>query len=130
MGADLNVASGSLVVTEDNGAAATPDVNTFWQVENSATIGSYTYFQGNILAEQSITMGDGATDEDGRLLAENGAVTLDDNYVTALIDPPGEADIVNTSGGATVPDAGSTLLLLGFGLAALFALRQRFAAIA
>ncbi len=43
-----------------------------------------------------------------------GAVTLNDNTLTA---PPAEMQ----SSGSSVPDAGSTLLLLGSGLASLFA---------
>ncbi|MCX6924541.1 MAG: ice-binding family protein [Verrucomicrobia bacterium] len=53
----------------------------FWQVGGSATIGTYSDFVGNILASASITANTGATVE-GRLLALNGAVTLDDNLIT------------------------------------------------
>ena len=56
-------------------------VNIFWQVGSSATIGTNSAFVGNIIANQSITMNTGATLE-GRLLALNGAVTLDNNVIT------------------------------------------------
>jgi type VI secretion system secreted protein VgrG len=72
------------------------------------------------MALASITAETGATDLDGRLLAETGAVTLDDNTITA---PPAE---VQTGGGGTAPDTGSTLLLLGSGLVTLFAFGRRF----
>jgi hypothetical protein len=54
--------------------------NIFWQVGSSATLGTTSVFKGNILALTSITVTTGATVE-GRLLARNGAVTLDANTV-------------------------------------------------
>jgi type VI secretion system secreted protein VgrG len=59
----------------------------FWQVGSSATIGTYSDFVGNILALTSITANTGAT-VDGRLLALNGAVTLDDNVISVPICVP------------------------------------------
>jgi hypothetical protein len=56
--------------------------NIFWQVGSSATLGTNSAFQGTIIALQSITMDTGAT-LTGRLLARNGAVTLDSNIITA-----------------------------------------------
>jgi hypothetical protein len=55
--------------------------HVFWQVGSSATIGTYADFVGTILASASITANTGAT-VDGRLLALNAAVTLDDNLIT------------------------------------------------
>lgn len=49
--------------------------NVFWQTGSSATIGTYTTFNGNILALQSITMSPYATAV-GRMLARNGAVVM------------------------------------------------------
>jgi hypothetical protein len=49
--------------------------NVFWQVGSSATLGISSVFEGNILANQSITVGAGTT-VDGRLLAEVAHVTL------------------------------------------------------
>ena len=54
--------------------------NVFWQLGSSGTIGTYALFQGTIMANQSITLGTGAT-LNGRALAENAAVTLDSNKV-------------------------------------------------
>jgi hypothetical protein len=56
--------------------------NVDWQVGSSATIATTTSFVGNILALASITMKTGATLQ-GRALARNGAVTLDDNTITS-----------------------------------------------
>ena len=55
--------------------------NVFWKVGSSATLGTTTSFKGTILALTSITLNTGAT-VDGRMLARNGAVTLDSNVVT------------------------------------------------
>ena len=54
--------------------------NVFWQVGSSATIDTTSTFVGNILALASITVNTGAT-IDGRLLARDGAVTLDSNTI-------------------------------------------------
>lgn len=76
IGSTLTTASASNVVFT-NGARA---CNTFWQVGSSATLGTATTFAGNILALTSITATTGVN-VDGRLLARNGAVTLDTNAV-------------------------------------------------
>jgi hypothetical protein len=52
-----------------------------WQLGSSATFGTGTMFVGDVLAYTSITATTGATFE-GRLLALNGAVTLDHNTIT------------------------------------------------
>lgn len=73
----LITASGSRV-NVINGAQA---CNVFWQVGSSATLGTSTQFVGTVLALTSITANNGATVQ-GRLLARNGAVTLDNNVIT------------------------------------------------
>lgn len=73
----LITASGSSVVLE-NGASA---CNVYFQVGSSATLGTTTSFEGNILADTSITLDTGATLL-GRALANNGAVTMDTNVIT------------------------------------------------
>jgi hypothetical protein len=55
--------------------------NIFWQVGTSATLGTTSVFQGNILADQSITLNTGAV-LNGRALTRIGAVTLDSNTIT------------------------------------------------
>ncbi len=63
-----------------NGAQAK---NVYWQVGTSATIGTASQWQGNILALTSITLVDNATLL-GRALARNGAVSLGTNNVITL----------------------------------------------
>jgi hypothetical protein len=53
----------------------------YWRVGSSATLGTGSLFEGTIVALTSITATTGA-DVNGRLLALNGAVTLDSNTVT------------------------------------------------
>ena len=77
IGSTLTTASGSSVVLI-NGAAP---CNVFWQVGSSATLGTTTNFVGNVFALTSITLVTGATVE-GRLLAQNGSVTMDSNTVS------------------------------------------------
>lgn len=60
-----------------NGASA---CNIYWQVGSSATLGTDSMFRGSILALSSITLTTNTTVE-GRALARNGAVTLDNSVV-------------------------------------------------
>jgi type VI secretion system secreted protein VgrG len=54
--------------------------NIFWQVGSSASLGTYSTFNGTILAQASVTVATGAV-LNGRALARTGAVTLDTNSV-------------------------------------------------
>ncbi len=72
IGTTLTTASNSRVQIINGGS----NCNVFWQVGSSATLGTATQFQGNILALTSITAVTGASAA-GRMLARNGAVTLD-----------------------------------------------------
>jgi Ice-binding-like len=72
------VTAGNVVLI--NGAQAR---NVYWQVGSSATIGTSSQWQGNILALTSITLVDNATLL-GRALARNGAVSLGTNNVITL----------------------------------------------
>lgn len=63
-----------------NGAQAG---NIFWQVGSSATLGVNSAFSGTIMAATSITLNSGAS-VDGRVLALNGAVTLDSNTIDVV----------------------------------------------
>jgi hypothetical protein len=83
IGSTLTTASSSSVVMEGSGSSCT----VFWQVGSSATLGTHTSFAGNILALTSITLTTGAN-VSGRVLARNGAVTLDGNNVTACPPAP------------------------------------------
>jgi hypothetical protein len=55
--------------------------NIFWQVGSSATLGTTSHLEGSVLAAQSITDNGGST-INGRLLALNAAVTLNNTNVT------------------------------------------------
>lgn len=76
--------SGSTLVTASNSTVSLINgadaCNVFWQVGSSATLGTGTDFAGTIMAHTSITLNNGAT-VDGRVLALNGAVTMDGNRV-------------------------------------------------
>ena len=71
--------TGPAAVAFTGGATA---CNVFWQVGTSATLDTLTTsFAGTILAYTSATLLTGVP-VDGRVLARNGAVTLDDNAIT------------------------------------------------
>jgi hypothetical protein len=100
IGSTLTTASGSSVLL-NNGAQACA---VFWQVGSSATLGTTTHFQGNLMALQSITMKTGADILSGRALARNGALTLDTNQITP---PSGPCTIAPTPTPTTgLPSAG------------------------
>ncbi|GGV72883.1 ice-binding family protein [Streptomyces massasporeus] len=76
VGSTLTTASASEVLFT-NGANP---CNVYWQIGSSATLGTGTRFVGNVLALSSITANTNTT-VNGRLLARNGAVTLDSNTI-------------------------------------------------
>ena len=78
VGSTLTTASNAVVQVINGGSGC----NVFWQIVSSATLGTTTEFVGNLLALTSITLNTGANVA-GRLLARNGAVTLDSNTVAA-----------------------------------------------
>jgi len=80
IGSTLTSASNSSVKMINGGLF--PGSEVFWQVGSSATIGTNSAFEGNILAEASITMTTGASLLDGSALARTGAVTLDSNSIS------------------------------------------------
>jgi len=107
IGSTLTTASSSTVLLR-NGAQA---CSVWWQVGSSATLGSATQFQGNLMALTSITMVTGANILTGRALARNGALTLDTNRIT----PPAGACSTAASS-VTVPATGAGLMLPSVGL--------------
>lgn len=117
IGSTLTTSVGSSVLLVNGGQAC----HVFWQVGSSATLGTGSAFSGNILALTSITANTNA-DVEGRLLARNGAVTLDSNTIHTPACAP-------TSGVSQAPLFGSAApgLALGVFLAAagFFVLRRR-----
>jgi type VI secretion system secreted protein VgrG len=94
-GSTLTTASASSV-NLINGAQS---CNVFWQVGSSATLGTGSTFRGTILALTSITVTTGVT-IDGRVLARNGAVTLDTDTITR---PTCAAAVTTTAVTTTAP---------------------------
>ncbi|HEY5563188.1 MAG TPA: ice-binding family protein [Clostridiaceae bacterium] len=88
---------------------------TFWKVGSSATLGTYSHFEGHIFALTSITAMNSASVQ-GQLLARNGAVTLDNNTITngtcdtTSTTPPTQAPatlhvikhVINDNGGKSI----------------------------
>ncbi len=87
IGSTLTTAPGSSIIFV-NGASS---CNVFWQVGSSATLDTSTRFAGNIVALTSITLNTNANIT-GRLLARNGAVTLDSNNITRCAEPVAATD--------------------------------------
>jgi LPXTG-site transpeptidase (sortase) family protein len=83
IGSALTTASNSSVRIINGGS--TTACNVFWQIGSSATLGTTTAFQGNILALTSITLNTGADILTGRALARNGAVTMDTNKISMAV---------------------------------------------
>lgn len=77
-GSTLTSASGSKVIIENGNATD----GVFFQVGSSATLGSGTAFEGNILALASISLDSSATILCGRAIAETGAVTMIGNSIS------------------------------------------------
>jgi len=81
IGTSLNLGSGTKIILAGGAKAS----NIFWQVGSSATLDTYSYFKGTILADQSISLGTGAT-IDGRVLAFTGAVTMQSGVKTTSVE--------------------------------------------
>jgi hypothetical protein len=79
IGTALTTGTGTQIVFT-NGASASC---VFWQLGSSATLGSTSYFAGNILAYASIWLATGVT-VNGGLYARTGDVTLISNIVNSV----------------------------------------------
>lgn len=133
----------STLVTADSSdvnliGSASP-CNVWWQVGSSATLGTNSNFTGNILALTSIQVLTNVV-VDGRVLARNGEVTLDDDNIDAsaciAASSPSPSQVtpvpsggVQTGGGPTAGSLDVGLLVLGGALlvaaAGTFAIRRR-----
>jgi uncharacterized repeat protein (TIGR01451 family) len=101
IGTTLTTASASAVHIINGGQAD----NVYFQVGTSATLGTNSAFQGNILADQSVTLTTGASLAEGRALALIGAVTMDTNQTSA---PEADVSVTNTAPAGPVV-AGNTI---------------------
>ncbi|AHF92565.1 sortase-sorted surface protein [Opitutaceae bacterium TAV5] len=124
IGSTLTTASSSQVsiININTTEAGGPDSGLFWQVGSSATLGTDSQFAGNILALTSITLDAGASIDHGRALAQNGAVTLDNNRIDAS-DLDGGFGVIVTP----IPEA-STFGLAGAGMLLLIVWQRRHVA--
>jgi|GEM_PF-662171 len=118
-GSTLITASNSVVALE-NGAQA---CNVFWEVGSSLTLGTTSNFSGTVFSLTSATLNTGATVA-GRIVALNGAVTLDDNLITiptcAAVLPTTTTTVAGTTsttavGGTTTSTTGATTTTTGGG---------------
>jgi Ice-binding-like len=99
----LTTASASSVVMV-NGASP---CNVYWQVGSSATLGTTTAFQGNLMANASISLNNGATVM-GRLLARTGQISLINNVLNRGGCATGSTSTPDGTGSAP-PGSRSTL---------------------
>ena len=95
-GTTLTTASSSKIELVNGAQAA----NVFWQIGSSATLGTSSKFVGTIVADISVTSTT-AVEVDGRLLALNGAVTMDGGKVTIPVTVPGVPTGVSAVAGNT-----------------------------
>lgn len=108
IGTTLITESASSVILT-NGASP---CNVYWKVGSSATFGSTTAFEGNVLALESISLNNGVTFL-GRALARNGEVTLINDTLTAPQCSTGSAGTgagggTGTGGGTATTPVGAT----------------------
>ena len=116
IGSTLTTASNSVVLLRGGAQACA----VYWQVGSSATLGSATQFQGNLMALTSITMVTGANIIKGRALARNGALTLDSNQITPPAGTCTLASSTTSRPGPSTPLTGAgdpSSMLPGLGLA-------------
>lgn len=79
--------------------------NVYWQVGSSATLGTNSTLVGTVMAMTSITLTTGAA-VDGRVLARNGAVTMDHNRITRSVCTAGVGASPTPSQVGTPPTGG------------------------
>jgi type VI secretion system secreted protein VgrG len=97
MGSTLTSASGSKVIIENGNATD----GVFFQVGSSATLGSGTLFEGDILAHTSISLDSSAEILCGGAFAATGAVTMIGNTISKKCSAGGGTGGGGTGGGGT-----------------------------
>lgn len=136
IGSTLTTASASNVLFSNVGTQGGTNHGLFWQVGSSATLGTTSVFEGNILAFESITLTTSAQIHNGRALARTGAVTMDSNDLSMFSPFPNNGTLIgglesDLNGNivpinlAAVPEPGS-FLPIASGLVGLICLRKRF----
>ena len=135
IGSTLTTAPGSSVVLSNLSTNDGIYNGLYWQVGSSATLDTDTTFEGNILALTSITLNTGATIPNGRALARNGAVTLDNNVISIVCPNGGpgysgglefvEGELVPIGPGSPVIPVPGAFLLVAIGMASLSVFRKR-----
>jgi len=131
IGSTLTTASASSVLIINPGS----NDQVFWQVGSSATLGTTTDFYGSIIADASITLTTGADVNCGRVIALNGAVTMDTNNIntgncaggTGTTPEPGTIALVATGGAMAAGANSSNFSSWGWGasIPAFFRKRKR-----
>lgn len=126
----------------------------YWNVAVSATLGASTSFEGNILADIAISLGNSVTIGCGRALAHTAAVSMDTDTIDSIgCTGTGEDGSDGLSGGLDVSIVGddtvvsflpfvpvtpgpgtdvpepAMLLLFGLGVSGLLVSRKKFAAV-
>jgi len=118
IGSTLTTASASMVTGINMGQ----NDNIYWAVGSSATLGTTTAFMGTVIASASDTLNTGATDDCGRIIALNGAVTLDDNVVNNCAATTSTTSTTGTTGSTPEP---SSIMLFGSGILVLAGVVRR-----
>ena len=131
IGSTLTTASASSVVIINPGS----NDQVFWQVGSSATLGTTTDFYGSVIADASVTLNTGTDVNCGRVIALNGAVTMDTNNIntgncaggTGTTPEPGTIGLLATGGAMAAGANFSNFSFWGLGasIPAFFRKRKR-----